>query len=98
MNIQQMLICNNEGMTNYIHTHIEHIFLSKKAVAVFMTKGPCTRCLILSYAFFHLFVYVIISSQNACYVCEEHKIEPEFEFFYDGQKFQRECVYMIDRT
>ncbi len=63
-----------------------------------MTKGPCTWSLILSYAFFHLFVYVKISSQNACYVCEEHKIETEFNFFYDGQKFQRECVYMIERT
>ncbi len=42
-------------------------------------KGPCTPSLTSSYAFF---VFVIFSSQNACYRCENTEIEPGPHCFY----------------
>ncbi len=44
------------------------------------------------------FVFLILSYQNACYGCENAENRTWSEFFYDGRKFRRQCVNMIDTT
>ncbi len=62
-------------------------------------KGHCTLSLKFLYAFFRFFfVFVILSYQNACYGCENAENWTWSEFFYDGRKFRRQCVNVIDTT
>ncbi len=49
-----------------------------------------------SFRFF--FVFVILTYENACYGCENAENRTWSEFFYDGQKFRRQCVNVIDTT
>ncbi len=44
------------------------------------------------------FVFLILSYQNACYGCENTENRTWSEFFYDGRKFQRQCVNVIDTS
>ncbi len=45
-----------------------------------------------------IFIFVILSYQNACYGCENAENRTWSEFFYDGRKFCRKCVNVIDTT
>ncbi len=47
---------------------------------------------------FHFFIFFILSYQNACYECENAENRTWSEFFYDGRKFRRQCVNVIDTT
>ncbi len=42
------------------------------------------------------FVFVILSNQNACNGCENAENRTWFKLFYDGRKFRRQRVNMID--
>ncbi len=48
-----------------------------------MTKGPCTRSLKFSYAFFGGggFVFIILSYQTACYRCKNAENRTSSEYF-----------------
>ncbi len=63
---------------------------------VMYCKGPCTLSPKLSYFIF--FIFVILSYQNACYGCENTGNQTWSDFFYDGRKFQRQWVNVIDTT
>ncbi len=68
-----------------------------------MTKGPCTRSLKFSYAFFFWgggggsysssFPIKLLATD-----AKMQKIEPRLNIFYDRRKFQRQCVNVIDPT
>ncbi len=62
----------------------------------FDSKVHCTLSLKFSHAFFSFFVFLILSHQNACYVCENAENWTWYECFYDGRKFHRQYVIMID--
>ncbi len=64
------------------------------------TKGPCTSSPKLSYAvfYFHFFIFIVLSYQNACNGCENAENRTWSEFLYDGRMFRRQCVNMIDTT
>ncbi len=71
---------------------------SYMSVCIFLSKGHCTLSLKCSRAFFRFFVFLILSYQNACYGCENAENRTWSEFFYDGQKFRRQCANVIDTT
>ncbi len=64
----------------------------------YKSKGHCTLSPKCSHAFFRFFVFLILSHQNACYGYENAENRTWSEFFYDGRKFQRQCVNVIDTT
>ncbi len=49
-----------------------------------------------SHASLCFFIFVILFYQNACYGCKHAENRTWSEFFYDGQKFWRQCVNEID--
>ncbi len=57
-----------------------------KTNAVVASKGACTLSPKLSYAFY--FMLAMDSKMQ--------KIEPGPFFFYDGRKFQKHCINVID--
>ncbi len=51
--------------------------------------------LIKTCAFFHFFLFLIPSYQNACYGCENAENRTWSEFFYDRRKFRTQCAITL---
>ncbi len=41
-------------------------------------------------------IFIILSYYNACYACKNSENQTWSYFFYDGRKFWRQCVNVID--
>ncbi len=74
--------------------NVRFIWLSRVKAIAHWVWNFCMRFSV----FFFSFIFVILSYQNACYGCENAENRTWSEFFYDGRKFQRQCVNVIDTT
>ncbi len=87
----QMLLLHSRQYSNISQIcPYTFIFPRLKVLARWVRNFP------VRFFIFCFFVFVILSYQNACYGCENAENRTWSEFSYDGRKFRRQCVNVID--